>query len=191
MLFGVGGEDLINVLHFELVSPSSLTDAQVLSDIGEVLELIYAPMVAITWNQVQYADYTVKNVSTVDAPNTAVWPTFTVGGNATQATPPSNAALILARTNVSKKQGRVFVPGLTEAEAGAGVWSIGALTQLTIFGANLLLTHVATNGNYRYGVVTAAVPFPKTILNSFDVPISTAVVTPIRTQRRRALGIGS
>ncbi len=189
--FGVAGDDLVNVMYFQLVSPSSLTDAQVLADIGEVLELIYAPIPVLQNVVIQYVDYTVKNETLDAAPLTASWPTFTVGGAAPELLPRQCVALVLGRTAKSRKQGRVNLGGMTEASANGSSWLAAFLTSTGVFAANLLLLHVATNGNYRYGVASAGVTPPRTIANSFDLPISSTVVGLVRTQRRRSPGFGS
>jgi len=59
--FSAGAQDLVNVLYFELLSPSSLTDSQVLADMGEVLEIIFTPIKARQNDNVVYVDYAVKN----------------------------------------------------------------------------------------------------------------------------------
>lgn len=189
--FGVGGQDLINVLYAELISPSSLTDAQVLSDVGEVLELWYAPIPGVQNTNIQYVDYTVKNETQDAAPLTSVWPTFTVGSKGSEALPSQIVGLAIMRTAISRKFGRVNIGGLTEIDNATDVWLAPVLTAIGTLITNLLATQVATNGNYRYGVATQAVTPPRTIANSYDAPISGKVIGLCRTQRRRSAFFGS
>lgn len=189
--YSIGGPDLVNVMYFQMVSPSSLADALVVSDIGQVLELIYGPVVATLNSSVQFTDYTVKNETQDAAPIVAGWPTLTVGGSAIDALPSQVVGLITARTNKSRKQGRVNVSGMAETLVNGNTWIGGGLTNLVSMAAQLLLLHVATNGNYRYGVASQAVLPPRDIVNSWDQPISSAVIAFVRTQRRRSQGFGS
>jgi len=189
--FGVGGDDLINVIYVELVSPSSLSDAFVLADIGEVLELWYAPLLASQNTNITYVDYSVKNETQDAAPLAATWPTFTAGGSAIEALPPQIVALTVMRTAKSRKSGRVNLGGFTEATNSSSDWNPGLQTSIGTFITNLLTTQIVTNGNYRYGVASQAVPPPRDIVNSFDVPISGKLITNLRTQRRRSESFGS
>jgi len=189
--FTVGGQDLVNVMYFQLIAPSSLTDTQVLSDIGEVLEQIYAPVPAQQNTNVTYVDYTVKNETQDAAPLTATWPTFTIGGNAFEALPGQCVALLIMRTLVSRKLGRFNLGGFCQNNNISSVWGPTLITMAGTVITNLLATRVATNGNYLYGVASQAVPPPRTIINSYDAPISGKLIGGVRTQRRRSAGFGS
>jgi len=191
MAYGLAGPDLINTMHLELLSPSAISDAQAVVDVGEFLEVLYLTTDAVMGTFIKYIDYTVQNLTSDSAPLTSGWPTFIDGGSGTQVLPPQVAALMLARTPVSRKFGRVYFAGLTEDGASSGLWSGATLTALTNFAAQLLLTQVRTNGSWRYVVKTVASPVPPTAANSYTAPISAQVIDQARTQRRRSLSFGS
>ena len=189
--FGIPGPDLQNVMYFELISPSSLTDAQVLADIGEVLEIYYTTLLGSMNSQISFVDYAVKNETQDGAPLVALWPTLTVGGSGLEALSNQLVALVVMRTAKSRKSGRVNVGGFTELNLASNIWAAIAITAIGNFITALLTTQVATNGNYRYGVASAGVTPPRTILNSYDAPISGKLITNVRTQRRRSVGFGT
>lgn len=189
--FGLGGQELINVTHHVLTIPSSLPDADVLSDMGEVLETYYNTIVARMNDKVLFEDYTVTNVTQDVVLGTDNWPTLIAGTSIIDAFPPQCAALILARTIVPRKQGRIYVPGLAEEGAVGSAWVAGALTDLGNFASKLLLAIVATNGVYSYRVFTRPDDGPPIILAKLDPPTTTAVVPFVRTQRRRSSFFGS
>lgn len=191
MSFAVGGSDLVNVMYFELLSPSSLTDSQVLSDIGEVLENIYTPIQTRLNALIQFVDYDVKNDTQDQSPLNSSWPTLTTGALAAEALAPQLVALVIMRTAQSRKFGRVNLGGFTETDNASDVWLGALLTQVGLLITQLLATHVATNGNYRYGVASQDVVPPRDIVNSFDAPIAGKVIGSLRTQRRRSRGFGS
>lgn len=191
MAYGLGGPDLENTMSLELLSPPSLTDAQAQTDIGEFMEVLYSTIQSVMPTGLQFIDITIQNLTADAAPLVAGWPTFVAGLSAGVLTSPQIAALVLARTAVSRKTGRVYVPGMNEAGVQSGVWVGSTLTALQNFAAQLLLTQVRTNGNWRYAVRTRAVVPPPTNINSYDIPISASVILNARTQRRRSLGFGS
>jgi len=191
LAFGTPGSDLQNVMYFELLTPASLTNAQVLADMGEVLENIFGPLVTSMNSNVTFVDYVVKNETQDEAPLVDLWPTLTVGGSATEALAQQLAALVVMRTSQSRKSGRVNFGGLTETQLSSSVWTAGAITTLGLVIVQLLATHAVTNGSYRYGVASAGVTPPRTIANSFDAPLSGKFITAVRTQRRRSVGFGT
>ncbi len=191
MNYSVPGPDLVNVMYFEMVSPSSLADALLVADIGQALEVIYAAVKTTFPTSLVFTDITVKNETQDTAPIVSSWPTFSTGDSTADPFPSQNAGLVVARTNVSRKQGRVYISGNQETGADGNAWAGGVLSNLTAFAAQLLVTHIMTSGNFRYGVASVAVAPPRNIANSFDVPISTAVIPFVRTQRRRSQGFGS
>ena len=191
MSYEAGGQDLINTMHVELLSPSSLTDAEVVEDIGELLEVYYGEIITVQGAATKYVDYTVQNLTADAAPLQSDWPTFVDGDQVLALLPPQIAALILARTSVSRKFGRIYLPGLTEAGTLIDKWDGTTLTALTAFAAELLVTQVLTNGNWRYAVKTALSPDPPTVANSYDIPLTTSLILPTRTQRRRSSSFGS
>lgn len=189
--FGVGGQDLVNVMYFELVAPSSLADSQVLSDIGEVLEILYTTVQGRMNTLIQFVDYDVKNETQDTSPLNSSWPVLTTGALATEALASQLVALVIMRTAQSRKFGRVNLGGFTELDNATDVWLAALLTNVGNFITQLLTTHVVTNGNYRYGVASQNVVPPRTIANSFDLPIAGKIIGNLRTQRRRSAGFGS
>lgn len=191
MNYDTPGPDLVNVMYFEMLSPSSLTDALLVADIGQALEVIYTGVKTVFPTSLVFTDITVKNETQDTAPIVSSWPTYLTGDSAIDPLPSQSAALVVARTNVSRKRGGVYVAGLQETGALGNTWTGGVLTNLIAFAAQLLVTHIMTSGNFRYGVASVNVTPPRDIANSFDVPISAAVVPFVRTQRRRSQGFGS
>lgn len=189
--FNIGGHDLINVMYFELLSPSSLGDSLVLADIGQMFEVYYTILVSTLNLNVQFIDYTVKNETADAAPLTATWPTLTTGSNVNDVLPNQNVPLVIMRTAKSRKSGRVNLGGFSEAAQAGSLWTAPVTTTVGLFITQLLTTQIMTNGNYRYGVASQAVTPPRTIANSFDAPLSGKLIAGVRTQRRRTIGFGS
>jgi len=190
MRYGIGGQELINVMHFVLNTPSSLPNASVLQDMGQVLEDFYIHIKSSMNISVQFEDYTVTNVTQDVVLGTDTWPTFVTGSGAVDALPPQCAALILARTITPRKQGRIYLPGFEEDLVAGSVWGAAALAALVSFSAEMLVTQAATFGVYSYRVFTRPDDGPPIILAKLDPPTTVAVVGFVRTQRRRSSFFG-
>lgn len=189
--FSTAGQDLQNVMYFELLSPSSLTDTQVLADIGQALEVYYTTLLAQMNDNILFIDYAVKNETADAAPLVATWPTLVNGSSPSEALSNQLVALAVMRTAKSRKSGRVNIGGFIEPSLISNVWAAAAITAMGNLITALLATQVMANGNWRYGVASAGVTPPRTIANSYDAPISGKFIGNVRTQRRRSVSFGS
>lgn len=189
--YDIGGQVLINVMHFKLVTPATLADALVLADIGEVIEVFYNTVLTRINDSVIFEDYTVTDVDRDVILGTDTWPTLTTGSGVDDALPPQNAALVLARTVKPRKQGRVYLPGFVESAASGSAWIPAAVTSLANFAAEMLAGQVVTNGSYAYQVYTRADDGPPIVIAALDDPTTAAVISYVRTQRRRSSFFGA
>ncbi len=191
MSYGAGGQDLINVTHHELTTPGSLPDADVLTDMGLLMESYYFTIDSLMNDTITFVDYTVTNVTKDVVLGTDNWPTLTVGGSIVDALPPQNAALVLARTSTPRKQGRTYLPGFAEDNTSGSLWIAGTLAALANFAGLMLVSITVGSGTYVYRVFTRPDDGPPIILAKADPPTTVAVIPFVRTQRRRSSFFGT
>lgn len=184
MTYGIGGQLLENVFHFKANDAVVVLDPQALIDMGTVIELLFATTQVVTPNTIQYTSYTVKNVTQNLLLGTAPWPTFVAGGDISAIASPQVAALVIGRTSKPRVQSRIFIAGLREGSVSAGIIDGILLTALVALAATLLLPYQGLVQRYQYVAYNRA-------LATSTIPVSSAVILPTRSQRRRSIGFGA
>lgn len=181
-----GIADCLNVYHVVCQQGTSGgTDAAYRLAIQEYIAALYATIAAVTSNAVTSVVLELFNESTDNPEAPLAWTPAFAGGDAGQLLPSGVAGFVWLRTNVSRVQGRKYLPPSTETQNGVGAWVAGYQAAAAAFGAFLLVAFTASNGAViQYGVFR---PIP----GSLAFPTSAGVASDARYQRRRRAGVGS
>jgi len=180
---GVG--EFVNVHHMYVASDTSAEDpGDVVADmIHTIVSECYDLVALATSTNMLAGGVIAQNLTKNEAygtyPNEAYG---TIGAG--QELPGSVTALIVLRTGRPGRQGRVYLPAVTESENAAyGQISVGTLAALVSFGAALANPLVGALGTYQRVVC---------LPDGTDASIPTGAYIPavFRTQRRRTLGRG-
>jgi len=182
--YGTGGQDMLNVWHFKSLDLATLDDAQLLVDIGVMVELIVNDIHAIQADVFKYVSYEVTNVTQDQQLGTLPYPTFSAGAVAAEVVTPQISVLTIMDTIKPRVQGRVFMGGLQEGGVSAGLWLSAVLDAAADMGLELLTAQDVTDGRLQYVVFNRE-------FGTAVFPVGAAVITAARTQRRRSTGFGS
>lgn len=112
-----GQDDMVNVLHFGIIAaPTPNDDASLLSDIADRVGSAWQIIQGALVTRLNPDNLTVFNV-TQDAPvGITSWAGGYSGGTASgEAAPTFAAALVLLSTAIKRKQGRIYIGGLSES----------------------------------------------------------------------------
>lgn len=181
----VNSHDLQNVYHFRSTNVGGVSDAKALDDMAETMEDMYQKIDTLLTDTLTFDAVRVQNVTQGTLLGSADWPLLVAGTLATSLLPEAAAALITYGTVFSRVRGGTYYGGFTETEnATGGTLTAATVTQLVALAAELLGEYVYGADSYRYIVYN-------TILKTFAVPVSAAIQTRWRTQRRRRTGVGS
>ena len=123
------------------------------------------------------------------------------GTQAGESLPNQNAAVVRLLTGVKgrRRRGRFYVPGITETANAGGSLTGTQLTAIQALGTGMigLFGPAGSNANYRLVVYSPPTPAyvpkppPPSHSDTLVTPVTAASVdTVIRTQRRRAIGVG-
>jgi len=125
-------DDVVNVLHFGVTAvPTPNDDATLLSDLASRVGSAWVMMQSQLVNNLEPDNLTVFNV-TQDAPVgiTSWGGGYTGGTSVGEAIPLFSAALVLLSTAVKRKQGRIYIGGLSEAANNDGELPAGTQTDI-------------------------------------------------------------
>lgn len=162
---------------------ASQAEADVVDDMVEILEALYVILAAILNIVLVVQDIRIINVSAGTDVGTGLFVDTTPGTVTTVSVPQNSVSLNLstARLNVV---GRKFFGPIGSAQFSQnGIIGAGTLTALGNAGDDMIALQVATNSNWRFGVIAS--------FDSVFLPFQSFSVTPtITTQRRRRIGVG-
>lgn len=178
------GQKILNIYDFVATDPTD--DADLMSDLGDWIEDAMADIKMRISNNLSFSSLQFKNVTQATDMGFTSWPTFTVGGDATnEVLPLGVAGLVTMPTAVSKVRGRKFLCGITEAYCEDGVWTAATVTDLIAYGDILInpIIGTLTGSPIAYGVVKA--------LGGFQPVVAYDVVNVPSYQRRRKQGVGA
>lgn len=165
---------------------------------ANVLPLAEAASVAATnWDEVVISDTSATGDESVHLGFTQPAPGTVTG----DALPGQNTAVISLGTGLKgrRRHGRFYFPGLSEANQASGVLSGGQLTALQALANGLLNKYGPTGTETNYRLVVYSPPTPPFVAptpppvhtDTLITPITSTRTDPIiRTQRRRAIGVG-
>lgn len=174
-----------NVYHFRSTNAGAIDDTDVLDDMADIMDEIYALLDGETSDEVSYDQVRVQNVTQNLLIGAIGFPVITVGLNITDPLPRPVAALITYPTAKPKTRGGNYYGGFTEdRNTSTGSILAGTLTNLTSVATLLLAERVFGANSYRMVVFNA-------VLDTFVLPVSAIIHDIWRTQRRRRQGVGS
>lgn len=179
-------EDIINVLHLEVVTaPTPNDDASLLADLSELLGTNYTAIQAEQSTSLDAVDITVYNITDDRPIGVTSWATYTGGTSGGEALPPTDALLVLLDTGVKRRQGRIYFGGFTEAQQNAGIWVAGVRTDAAVLAYEMTQPQVLGQlGQYNLIVWSPT--------DGDAYPITTIRAQPIvAVQKRRKRGRGS
>lgn len=176
-----GGSPMSNVLHFVDTGSGSISDADLLTSAGLILEIIFADLHALAAIGLKYTEYSVQNLTQDVIIGAASWPTF-VAGLAPGGIASSQVSLLLRMpTSKPKVQGRVFIPGNSEDEISSSVFDATTLAAGLTAGVFLLSNFLIAPSQITYTVFNQ-------FLKTFNFPNSTVVGNQTRALTRRREG---
>lgn len=184
MTIGGDDEDVQSVMHFRQQSAPALTDAQVLADIGDMMDGIYTIVNPSIVDIQDYIDINVKNVTQNLLLGATAWPVLTIGGSTVDPTAFQVVALLLMRTATPRVVGRVNFGVFRENGLASSNWVAGVQSEVLTAGLALLTDNIEFNGTWRYVVFNRE-------FKTVTLPVSEGITVAARSQRRRSRGIGS
>lgn len=175
-----------NVLAFRATAGES-TDAQLLTAAATFMSTLYTNLVGIMHNQVSTSDCKVVKVVWSGGAwiTDRVIGTFLPGVTGTDGTdmlPHAVAGVLTLPTAVPKRRGRVFLPGITEANQANSLWVAGAATAIGNFATTLRTGFTSGTADMRYAVLG------NDGLNNTSTSFSVRGISG--TQRKRKPGVG-
>ncbi len=179
-----GPDAIQNVMHYRSTNAASITDAQALIDIAQVMDTVFSTMIGFITTALSYDQVRAQNVTQDVLLGTAAYPSLIGGTIAGDQLPLQNAAILNFPSSKPKTRGSVFLGGFTEADnAPTGILSGGLQTALVSMAVILLGEIVLGPNSWRYVVFN-------TILKTFVLPTGSVIPAVWRTQRRRRPGVG-
>jgi hypothetical protein len=173
-----------NVYHLVVKDIGGVDDEDVADDMGEYLEDIYTNLVASMTSSLIFIDYRVQNLTTEQDIGTFPWPSLTVGSSVASRLPFGVAALIKAKTQQGKHQGRKYFALFTEDHTDNGFVTAALQADLADAGQAAYSEFTSTLvNNYTPVVLERDVLGGRAVL-SVQVPADWSY------QRRRKPGVG-
>lgn len=176
--YGTGGRPMSNVLHYQDVGAGGVPDAELLTDMGVIVEGVFGGIVAQQALELKYTTYTVQNVTQGTLIGTAPWPTLVAGGGPPLIDVSQTVSLLRTVTTKSRVWGRLNLAGLPEASIldslPNAAWNAAAL----VTGAVLLTTPVV-------GTLTARYVVYNRVLLTSTFPSSIALGLAVRSLGKR------
>jgi len=173
-----------NVFGFEIINAGNGDDQDVMTDLAQKVDDVYAELQTIMNVNVGFSEVHGFNL-TQNVPMPIVpFPTLTVGALSTSFYAEGCAALLLIRTNALRVLGRKFFGGFTEGAFEDGLLTTGTITAVTAAGLTMIVETPgpASGAIYRYVVIDkSGLP---------HVAVSLDVGNIIAYQRRRKRGRG-
>lgn len=176
------GQTVMNV--YDLFVGDDALDADLADDITLRLDQAYAELEDSLVTGLAGTGIKITNVTQAEDIGEFPFPNFTTGANVGDTLPPGVALLVTFPTNRLKSRGRKFLPGLSEVQVSAGVFSGSVLTQAAAYAALVASPWIGTNSGspLSFGVQTA--------LGGFRTFTGGVVSTVPAYQRRRKQGVG-
>lgn len=180
-----GSDDIINTFQFRYEDAAPLSEANTITDMVAVLELIYVIIEALQSSFVLYKDIRLTNKTQDILLGTVPWDTVDQGTAIGDAVPPGVASYISFSTTIPNVRPSKYFGGFTVANLDQdGTWDTALVAEMVDV-ADLLLAPLGVQGReYRYGYLS-----PKTL--AFEIPVSAVTNDVGAYQRRRKPGRGS
>lgn len=182
-----GQDDLVNVMHFEIAAvPTPNDSASLLEDIASRVGNAWQAIEGALCNDLQPDNLTVFNVSDDTPVGITSWGGPYSGGTSSgECAPTFAAALVLFSTAIKRKQGRMYIGGLTE-----GATADSRLDSATAVNIAQLVDVLRFNGAEANGTDMGLVVYSRG--SGLASPITTVrVQTLLARMGTRKLGRGS
>lgn len=180
-----GADAVQNVYHFRSTNAPPVDDLDVLDDMADIMDEVYALLDGEMHTGVTFDQVRVQNVTQDTLLGSIGFPGITAGLNITDPMPRPVAALITYPTATPRTRGGTYYGGFTEdRNTASGSILAGTLVNLASVAALMLAENVFGAASYRMVVFNAA-------LDTFALPVSAVIHDIWRTQRRRRQGVGS
>jgi len=176
-----GGKPLSNVWHFKDTGGGGIEDADFINDFGLVAEAILVDAPPQEGPGFRYINIQLQNLTQDLIIATLVWPTFDIGGAATQSDASQVAALLRMITPKPGVQGRMFIPAMAEGSIGNSVFSASVLTMMANIGTALLAPQVIGTGEITYTVFNQVL-----LTDTFPTSVGFGSTTRSLTRRKLA-----
>lgn len=188
-----GGQDHVNVFHWQTAFAASQTDEDVTDAILAKLDTAYAEIeTRITGAQSTYdvkideVEFVVGEETIIRNLGTFAWADVSYSPSAAgEGLPPGIACLVKFLTNVGKTYGRKFIGGLTEPDQAGGQLGATALSDFVDFAVAILVDIVVSAGNDLIAGTMSKRSASFKAFTGYDVSNNLAY------QRRRRKGTGS
>lgn len=180
-----GIDDVIGSYKVALTGPAPLSDADALDDLLELFEALAALMAVFLAARTTFERIRAINFTQDADLGFASFATTTEGDVTGNSVPPQACFGVSFGTDRIGSFGRKFWgTGAVSSLQSNGNWSGAALANVATAAAFMLDEFEATNGDWRFGIVS-------TIDDGFLPLQSASVSTTPTTQRRRRQGVGS
>lgn len=188
---GTPGQAMVAVYHYKITILVDGLDSVVGPELKAQMDLMY-DILKLQWHEdVSVFNYRIENVtqdlllSDEDASQGGVL--------MDDPLPWQVSALVLGRTAETRRQGRKYIGGFTEANSGAGgIIGGSAIGALNAYADLYIAEFVGVSGNeYTPGVLNVPVPPASPLTPEFAIFTSRRTVGAFRTQRSRTLKLGA
>ena len=180
-----GTNDIQNTYHCQVNGTNFGTNAEVLSDVSDQLDVMYGHLAGDMPGEISFDSIEGYNVTRDEYLGEQAWPSQTVGGASGDPMPPQTSPLVLFNTAVPHSQGRKFLPAMSElyndtdgTPTATLLFALGNYAASTLTGVNEV-DWTAAFGNYR------------DLSGTFIPWLSSQIKDFFATQRRRYFGKGS
>lgn len=179
-----GTSDIQNTYHVKYAG-TDITDANFKLEVATYFNTLFDQYNAFVSDVITYDYIDFFNVTQDRPMGQEPWPSLTVGASIDDVDALQNAPLILFNTEVNKSQGRKYMPppGSSSCNNGGQLQS-SIVAALTTFASLFDAPTVIGSGTGRYGNWNK-------LLGRFAPWVASQVITNVKTQRRRALGVGT
>lgn len=174
-----------NVFQLQLATTAPLSDASVLDDIAEWVDIIYMAIRSFINLRNAIREVVVRNKTQGTIVGSTLPITYAGGTGADPAAPQGAALFVYFKTNIPNVILRKFFPSPSTAALAPGGGPNGtALANLAAVADDLLQQQVINGHGYQYGYLS-----PKTL--TFVIPNIGVVPIVCAYQRRRKPGVGA
>lgn len=180
-----GTEDLVNVYQYQVANILDPSEAAVVDDIIDILEVLYNFLLAGYTTYVTFRDLRFRNVTQGTVLGTYPWKTMSAGLVVGDSQAPGVGGVLNMTTPIPnvilRKYYGPFAAQSTEPDGTYTALKVATLLQV---GSHLLVNHLGSAAEYRYGYLS-----PK--IMGFIEPNAAVANDVPGYQRRRKQGRGS
>jgi len=180
-------DDQVNKLHVRIgTAPTPNDDPSLAEDLVGWVSQMYQEIEGLVANVVGAIDITLYNVTDDRPLGQYAWdPGYTGGQGTGESLPTQVTCLLLLRTGLKRRLGRIYFPTFTEAHSVAGRWGASALAIPSLLDPYLLGSTTGGNG-------TVFVPVVYSPTDGLGYSITGTRIMPIpATLSTRKIGRGS